>query len=218
MADKHHSRPAAAHLPHPTPPPYLTATHPTPFPCCLVQVQSHDEGSCWLPAVLRPAIVLSHCEARSQPEALGKGREPIACARVGCRGSLGSLPWAAPATCALPVASNACLPGCRKALRRAKAACVCSHWMQGGALRFQRSQTQGERFSCSWLSPVHTAAVPGPLFLAVGTEPNANGWWLPAGGTSAAPAIEHTRGVQACWRGPGAERLAGGCPAEPAAH
>lgn len=26
----------------------------------LLQVQTHDEGSCWLPAVLRPAMLLTH--------------------------------------------------------------------------------------------------------------------------------------------------------------
>lgn len=32
-----------------------------PFlPACSLQLQSHDEGSCWLPAVLRNATLLTH--------------------------------------------------------------------------------------------------------------------------------------------------------------
>lgn len=39
-------------------------------------VQSHDEGSCWLPAVLRPAIVLSHWGRTEIPEKSDTGYWP----------------------------------------------------------------------------------------------------------------------------------------------
>ena len=36
-------------------------------PAC-PQLQTHDEGSCWLPSVLRPAIVLSHWGRTEVPD------------------------------------------------------------------------------------------------------------------------------------------------------
>ena len=33
---------------------------PPSLPLLLLQLMTHDEGSCWLPAVLRPAILLTH--------------------------------------------------------------------------------------------------------------------------------------------------------------
>jgi hypothetical protein len=41
-----------------------------------IVLQSHDEGSCWLPAVLRPAIVLSHWGRTEIPETSDTGYWP----------------------------------------------------------------------------------------------------------------------------------------------
>ena len=42
-----------------TPSPFALL-HPLLAPLAWLQASLHDEGSCWVPAVLRPAIILSH--------------------------------------------------------------------------------------------------------------------------------------------------------------
>ena len=41
--------------------------------CSFWQRSFHDEGSCWVPAVLRPAIILSHWGHTEFPHASGMG-------------------------------------------------------------------------------------------------------------------------------------------------
>lgn len=62
--------------------PSLCTFHAHPPP----QLQSHDEGSCWLPAVLRPAIMLTHCECLWDAVFLWAGalEQKMACEQTCC--------------------------------------------------------------------------------------------------------------------------------------
>lgn len=48
----------------------LTAPAPLHTP---LQLSVHDEGSCWLPAVLRPAVILSHWGRTDASHTSGSG-------------------------------------------------------------------------------------------------------------------------------------------------